>query len=656
MLGGRKYRRDIQVLRGLAVIAVVLFHAEESRFPLGYLGVDVFFVISGFVVTPLIIRIFSDQSKGGRLSSLRYFYKRRFYRLAPALAVTLAISGILIFLFGPIADHKRFSSQGIGTLLVLGNISAYKDSSDYFSPNPNPLLHTWSLSVEVQIYLILPFILVLILHNRKNFKKSMALVLGFIGVISFISFLIPTILEPLYSQAGIEYASEFAFYSPIERIWQFVAGGAAFFLLDQYQHFTRRPPKGVLILTAIPLILFLFGPIHMNQKASSFLASVFAVIVILSKGMNVIPEVFLKKLEWVGDRSYSIYLVHMPILYLATHSPVIQIGSSVNELIEPAIAVAASIFFGALSYSKIENKYRDVGKSDPLTQKTIATSLLSALLIPMAIFVSLDRSTELELKKSGLPVPSKLLPWDWDKSCRLLFSSSDVRSKPCRYGNSDSGKSILLIGDSHAASISRTIVYLGQSNNLDTYIKTFPGCSFVLNRDEFESLYSYNYLTDDCLQHNKSILDFVKNRKPTVVIYMQRSSSIMVYPNDTKSRTQYNEMVSKNLEVLMKEKVKMIHIGSTPELLPLTTRIQDLLGTKSRFSTIPFQDNSYWERNKVTNYYLNTLDIFCPGGVCRNNSTQGWLFHDSDHLSHVGASKLKPELDRLIQKILSKMH
>ena len=148
MFSKAKYRGDIQVFRGIAVLAVVLFHFKESYFPLGYLGVDVFFVISGFVVTPLILRIFTDQeNKEGRFSNLNSFYTRRFYRLAPALAVTLAISAISIFLLGPIDDHQRFALQGIATLLFVGNVGSYKYSGDYFSPNTTPLVHTWSLSV-----------------------------------------------------------------------------------------------------------------------------------------------------------------------------------------------------------------------------------------------------------------------------------------------------------------------------------------------------------------------------------------------------------------------------------------------------------------------------------------------------------------------------
>ena len=168
-----KFRQDIQILRGLAVFAVLLFHTHAKYFPLGYLGVDVFFVISGFVVTPLILRIFTDKSdrRGARLANLLEFYKRRFYRLAPAMAFILVISALAILLLGSPSDHERFARQGIATLLLIGNLGAYRYSGDYFSSNPNPLVHTWSLSVEEQIYIFLPILLILLLHNRRNIKR-----------------------------------------------------------------------------------------------------------------------------------------------------------------------------------------------------------------------------------------------------------------------------------------------------------------------------------------------------------------------------------------------------------------------------------------------------------------------------------------------------
>jgi peptidoglycan/LPS O-acetylase OafA/YrhL len=142
MLEKTKYRNDIQALRGVAVLAVLLFHAFDTIFPKGYLGVDVFFVISGFVVTPLILRIFTGASPQSVYKELRAFYRRRFFRLAPALTVTLAFTAALLFLIGPISDHQRIARSGIATLLLVGNLGAYKYAGNYFSPNPNPLVHT----------------------------------------------------------------------------------------------------------------------------------------------------------------------------------------------------------------------------------------------------------------------------------------------------------------------------------------------------------------------------------------------------------------------------------------------------------------------------------------------------------------------------------
>jgi hypothetical protein len=128
----------------------------------------------------------------------------------------------------------------------------------------------------------------------------------------------------------------------------------------------------------------------------------------------------------------------------------------------------------------------------------------------------------------------------------------------------------------------------------------------------------------------------------------------MVAPNNSRSRLQYNEMVKENLKVLMKENIQTIQIGSVPEFLPIETRAQDWLKVKGKFSNIPFEDNDYWVINHVTNYYLNTLNIFCPEGVCSNRSHEGWLYYDDDHLSELGARSLITELDPIIKEIIKR--
>lgn len=135
-------RTDIQVLRGLAVIAVILYHADSKFFSLGYLGVDIFFVISGYVIMPKIISIFQPNYQF-KLSKLINFYRSRFYRIVPALVFALIFSVLLILFFGPPEYHSRIARQGISSMFFVGNFGALIYSGNYFSPDINPLIHMW---------------------------------------------------------------------------------------------------------------------------------------------------------------------------------------------------------------------------------------------------------------------------------------------------------------------------------------------------------------------------------------------------------------------------------------------------------------------------------------------------------------------------------
>ena len=655
MFSETKYRRDIQVLRGLAVLAVVLFHAKESYFPLGYLGVDVFFVISGFVVTPLILRIFTDQSnRERRLSNLRYFYRRRFYRLAPALAVVLAISAILIFMLGPNVDHQRFARQGIATLLLAGNLGAYRYSGDYFSPNPNPLVHTWSLSVEEQIYIFLPLILMLLLRKRTSLKKVFVVVLGFIFAISFISFLIPTILQSLYSRVGTEFASQLTFYLPTDRVWQFTLGGLAFLFLDRYQLRMSKFSNRISLVSVIAVLILLFGPIHMSLKIGSFLASLFAVIMILFKSLDVIPNFWVNQLEWVGDRSYSIYLVHMPLIYLAKYSPVTQIGNSENRITQTVIAIAASILLGACCYSTIENRFRNRYKSQVISLKNLTVTLIFTLLIPFMLFFAVDRAAVKYRPDVNLPIRSKPLSWEWDPTCQVMGSTSKIQ-KPCVYGNQESTKSMLLIGDSHAASNSRAVIEVAQTNNMKVSVFTRTSCPFITNKKEIDAAFKLPGLGDHCMQHNRAILNFINIHKPTIIILSMRSTSGYIFPNTTSSRLLYRENILSSLSNLNLLKTKIILIGAEPEYKPISTWAERILGMEGKYSDVPLEDSRWWSKISLGNfYYTNTFDIFCPQNKCYNKLGSIWLFEDDHHLSKEGAELLVPKLNLLVEEILRK--
>ena len=141
---------------------------------------------------------------------------------------------MVIFIFGNMQDHLRVTRQGIATLLLVGNLGAVKYSGNYFSPNPNPFVHTWSLSVEEQIYVFLPLSLLLLGSIFGFARKKQIIFLAVISFISSIAFLVPKILETIHSAVGIENNFDAAFYSPISRVWEFGLGGSqrSLFLKD----------------------------------------------------------------------------------------------------------------------------------------------------------------------------------------------------------------------------------------------------------------------------------------------------------------------------------------------------------------------------------------------------------------------------------------
>jgi peptidoglycan/LPS O-acetylase OafA/YrhL len=643
MFSETKYRRDIQVLRGLAVLAVVLFHASESYFPLGYLGVDTFFVISGFVVTPLILRIFTDRlNEGVRFSNLKTFYKRRFYRLAPALAVTLAISAISIFLFGPIGDHQRFARQGIATLLLVGNVGAYEYSGDYFSPNPNPLVHTWSLSVEEQIYIFLPLILILVLRNRKSLKKITAMALGCISLLSFMSFLFPAMLQPLYSRAGIALVSQLSFYSPVDRIWQFTAGGLAFLFLDRYQNCARNISRGIHLLTVIAIVIILFGPIHMSLKASSVLASLFAVITILFKSLDVLPDLLIKKLEWVGDRSYSIYLVHMPLLYLAKYSPLTQIGKGESRIAQSVIAVVASILLGALSYSKIENRFRDRGKSNASSFKTFPAGIVLMLVLSLVLFVVMDRGLKQQYWGLDRTIQQPAYAGALDPKCAR---DSEI-GPPCVYTTSGATKTVLLIGDSHAGQISQAIVDAAQSTNWNAVVWTHASCHIQFQRS------IHKQVSDNCIDINNSMKKWVEENKPYAIIvsqyvYSKSSQKDLRHALSTLRSIVPNILLIENNPIFPDGKDFMIG-------RPLVMSPYDA-PTKFKLSLMEFRDKNssnqlaIWARSNG----ISTMDLtplFCTEKSCSRFLNGNWLYRDTDHLSVAGAELTIPQIENFLKR------
>jgi peptidoglycan/LPS O-acetylase OafA/YrhL len=552
------------------------------------------------------------------------------------LAVTLAISAILFFLLGPIDGHQRFARQGIATLLLIGNIGAYKYSGDYFQPDPNPLVHTWSLSVEAQIYIFLPFLLILILHNCKELKKIATVVFGVISALSFVSFLFPAILEPLYTRGGIELPSLISFYSTIDRIWQFTVGGLAFLLQERYQKRISKSSKRIHFLTVIPVVIILFGPVNVNLRVSSVMASFFAVIVILFSSLNMLPNFLIQKLAWVGDRSYSIYLIHMPLLYLAKHSPATHIGSSENRLIQTTIAIVASISLGSLSYSKVENRYRNIGERKAISLKTITAGMVSTILLPVAQFIVMDRGSE--YKYWGLERNIQQPPYAGflDPNCqRDSFSGP-----PCVYTNMGSTKTVLLVGDSHAGHISQAIVDAAQSTKWNAVVWTNSSCPIQFERRIPDQI------SDQCIDINNSKKQWVEENKPDAIIVSQfvRSDSSI---NDLKKALRTLQSIVPNLLLIENNPIfpdERDFMVRRPLVLQPYKAPKLFKQTQMEFRDMNASNLlANWAR-KNNIYTMNFESLFCNGEICTRWSEAGWLYRDDDHFSVIGASLTIPQI------------
>lgn len=332
------YRPEIDGLRALAVLPVVLFHAGYGLFQGGYVGVDIFFVISGYLITSILIK---DMDRGA--FSYLSFVERRVRRIAPALFTLV----FLVILFGwVLLDLNQLAQLGsyvIGTITFSSNFVALSENNYFDAASElNPLLHTWSLAVEEQFYLIFPFILLLIWR-----LKARGRVIALLALFA-LSFLI--------SEWGWRHEPEINFYFTLSRFWEILTGCLIALWL------TRAQPKGnsglaLLGLALIACAIFFF---RADTPFPSFytLAPVLgtALVIVFAQGQTLVGRALSNRvLVQIGLISYSVYLFHQPIFAFAR-----QIGGH-NDLgpVWTPILVLLSLVCGYISWLTVERYFKD---------------------------------------------------------------------------------------------------------------------------------------------------------------------------------------------------------------------------------------------------------------------------------------------------------
>ncbi|MFC6198883.1 acyltransferase family protein [Ponticaulis profundi] len=334
------YRRDIDGLRSVAVLSVFLYHLNANYLPGGFVGVDIFFVISGFLITKILVKHIQTQS-----FSLVGFYSRRFRRILPALLVTL-IAGLVAgyFIYTP-NDLVRLGDQSMFAAFGLSNFY-FLQHSDYFAPaaHTQPMLHTWSLAVEEQFYLFWPLLLFGISKFAPRKFLSTSLIVLAIGALLSYGFSI--YLTPQNSAA--------AFYMLPTRVWELALGA-----LVGFAPAMGRVKALIMDLVGLALIglsfLFLTSAMAFPGWVAMVPCAGTALLLWAKSDQSLVGRALsLSPLVWIGKWSYSLYLIHWPVIVFFRSY---NFGAPPDHL-ESAVILVASIALSAISYFIIEQPFR----------------------------------------------------------------------------------------------------------------------------------------------------------------------------------------------------------------------------------------------------------------------------------------------------------
>lgn len=290
--------KEVDGLRAVAVLSVMAFHYQKSALPFGYLGVDVFFAISGYVITRSIM----TRADEGRFT-INDFFVRRLKRLFPALALVTITTALVSALLLP---RSTAMVTGATALLGVSNIALWYAGHDYFATSAewNPLIHTWSLGVEEQFYLFFPFLLNAF---RRNARLA-AVVLGALGLVSLATYFIVWGSRPTA-----------AFYLSIFRLWELLGGALIYLSHRAYPTITALPFRGRLHYVLLATLLITMFATGLGEPLATFLCVVTSCGLLFLSGRSGRPNVLLchPVSQAIGEISYSLYLWHWPVAVFA---------------------------------------------------------------------------------------------------------------------------------------------------------------------------------------------------------------------------------------------------------------------------------------------------------------------------------------------------
>jgi peptidoglycan/LPS O-acetylase OafA/YrhL len=518
-------RADIQGIRAIAVLLVVLFHAGIGPAG-GFTGVDVFFVVSGFVIASLLMRELT--ATGG--ISLRTFYLRRIRRLLPALAlvsvVTVACGALLM---SPLGGYQRTLGLGvISTTGFVANAYYFKALGGYFqqTADSNPFLHTWTLSVEEQFYLVFPLLLLTgwWLSRRRGPRWLAGLLLAGL-VLSLACDLaltfdwVPHLPGLLRSLSSPDVAARAAFYLPVSRAWEFLAGALAALAASRWTpRYRLATPLAWCGVVALTVGVFCIQP---TQPFPGILAvvPVTATVCLLLAGSTTDQASGVTRLlstrpaVVLGDLSYSWYLWHWPAIVMA-------------QTLAPGTAWVVVAAFGSLAPAALSYRFveRPIHRGQILVSRR-ATAILTAvcLAVPVAAGGALVIAARRSWDQPGIAaIEADVGPEHLDEvtGCAVPFPLGSPYRPSCTWAVPHARGTILLTGDSNAGQLTEPVLAATRRLRYDMQVATYGGCPLLVRPSYFDS---------SCRQFVQGTVAAIKARRaPYAAVVLSNASDAYV--------------------------------------------------------------------------------------------------------------------------------
>lgn len=551
---GIGYRPDIDGLRSVAVLSVVIFHAFPTVLPSGFIGVDIFFVISGFLISTILL----ENLNRGRFSLLD-FYSRRARRIFPALAIVLAATAVFGWFALLPEEYKELGKHIAGGAGFVSNFVLWRESG-YFdnAAEMKPLLHLWSLGIEEQFYIVWPAIL----WAAFRFRLPKLPVILLFAALSFIANFFSVHADPVAT-----------FYSPLTRIWELLIGAALAQVLIEGR--SDRPSffgatanwLSASKLTAVAGAILIGVALVRLSPASTFpgwralLPTVGAALLILSAPANWFNAKLLafRPMVWVGLISFPLYLWHWPLLAFAR-----VIEGDTPSLVIRSVAVAASFALAAATFLFIEKNIRRKWKSRAVTMALVWIVGIVGI-AGYSIYLHNGVPT-----RAGVANDAKILEQLEGTTWKYTFNDICKASYPpgyrnfC-YQNREGSPTMILLGDSYANALVAGLVTNPATKN--EVILSYGSCDPSDSTDNPE-------IRPQCEAQNKIIADNASVRYAIIETKWPRFDSagrlvdlftgIAAY--DTPWAPRYRDGLDRRISFLESKGIKVFVFGPKPEI------------------------------------------------------------------------------------------